>query len=215
MTLDFTEKLRMGSRAILPDMFKTYTDEALGSTFTYRTLGLSRPLDSWRLTDFFASAAQAGPAVQVGGPAVRVGPESSAEPPERSLPNKESSSARRLRHYCWRSLPSPWAILSDNFVFSLQDYPFEGNAIPREKKPPPIREVPASADDATIKEPESDGQQLNETDGAALLGGSRFCGEGQRGAVGSRTSASGGGSLAVAVGCVVILSIMKMLCQSS
>ena len=65
MTLDFTEKLKMGSRAALPEMFKTYTDEALGSTFTYRTLGLTRPLDSWRLTDFFASAAQAGPAVQV------------------------------------------------------------------------------------------------------------------------------------------------------
>ena len=34
--------------------------EALGSNFTYRTLGLARPLSSWRLTDFFASAAQAG-----------------------------------------------------------------------------------------------------------------------------------------------------------
>ena len=40
--------------------------EALGSTFTYRTLGLSRPLASWRLTDFFgASAARAGAVTQV------------------------------------------------------------------------------------------------------------------------------------------------------
>ena len=67
LTLDFVEggKLKMGSKATLPDLFKTYTEEALGSTFTYRTLGLSRPLDSWRLTDFFASVAQAGSPMQV------------------------------------------------------------------------------------------------------------------------------------------------------
>ena len=40
--------------------------EALGSTFTYRTLGLSRPLASWRLTDFFgASAVRTGAVTQV------------------------------------------------------------------------------------------------------------------------------------------------------
>ncbi|GAX72555.1 hypothetical protein CEUSTIGMA_g11.t1 [Chlamydomonas eustigma] len=65
VTLDFTERLKPGSTATLSQLFDTYTFEALDSEFSYRTINVTRPLSSMRLTDFLgASVAQALPVSQ-------------------------------------------------------------------------------------------------------------------------------------------------------
>jgi GPI-anchor transamidase subunit K len=65
LTMSYAEKLTPTSTASLPDLFTTYSYTNLESTFNYRTIELRRPLESWRLTDFFSSVAAVYPVPEV------------------------------------------------------------------------------------------------------------------------------------------------------